>query len=97
MRDWFYRKRLRRPLSESISVMCRLMYAPLALPMKKPKRGRPLQYQNRGTIKYVWTTNGPEPLDYQRSPLDYEHYLTRQLQAVAEGILPLLRIILLHL
>ena len=41
-----------------------------------------------GTIKYVWTTNGPEPLDYQRSPLDYEHYLTRQLQPVAEGILP---------
>ncbi|WP_276399028.1 hypothetical protein, partial [Escherichia coli] len=34
------------------------------------------------------TTNGPEPLDYQRSPLDYEHYLTRQLQPVAEGILP---------
>ncbi|SQD06886.1 DNA polymerase II [Escherichia coli] len=69
--------------------MCRLMYAPLALPMKKnQKRGRPLQYQNRGTIKYVWTTNGPEPLDYQRSPLDYEHYLTRQLQPVAEGILP---------
>ena len=52
------------------------------------KRGRPLQYQNRGTIKYVWTTNGPAPLDYQRSPLDYEHYLTRQLQPVAEGILP---------
>ncbi len=54
------------------------------------KRGRPLQYQNRGTIKYVWTTNGPEPLDYHRSPLDYEHYLTRQLQPVAEGILPFL-------
>lgn len=52
--------------------------------MKKTKSGRPLQYQNRGTIKYVWTTNGPEPLDYQRSPLDYEHYLTRQLQPVAE-------------
>lgn len=69
--------------------MCRLMYAPLALPMKKTKSVvAPLQYQNRGTIKYVWTTNGPEPLDYQRSPLDYEHYLTRQLQPVAEGILP---------
>lgn len=57
--------------------------------MKKIKSAvAPLQYQNRGTIKYVWTTNGPEPLDYQRSPLDYEHYLTRQLQPVAEGILP---------
>lgn len=52
------------------------------------KKSPRYKYQNRGTIKYVWTTNGPEPLDYQRSPLDYEHYLTRQLQPVAEGILP---------
>jgi len=52
--------------------------------------GRAAQYQNRGTIKYVITTNGPEPVDYQESPLDYDHYLTRQLQPVAEGILPFL-------
>ena len=69
--------------------MCRLIVRAARLADEEnQKRGRPLQYQNRGTIKYVWTTNGPEPLDYQRSPLDYEHYLTRQLQPVAEGILP---------
>ena len=49
---------------------------------------RAQQYQQRGTIKYVWTTSGPEPVDYQQSPLDYDHYLTKQLQPVAEGILP---------
>jgi DNA polymerase-2 len=27
-------------------------------------------------------------VDYQQSALDYEHYLTRQIQPVAEGILP---------
>ncbi|MCS5931982.1 hypothetical protein LNQ03_12430 [Klebsiella pneumoniae subsp. pneumoniae] len=32
-----------------------------------------------------WTTSGPEPVDYQQSPLDYDHYLTKQLQPVAEG------------
>ncbi|MBF4982769.1 hypothetical protein HIJ85_21175, partial [Cronobacter sakazakii] len=46
------------------------------------------QYQNRGTIKYVWTMNGPEPVDYQQGAPDYDHYLTKQLQPVADGILP---------
>lgn len=83
-----YRKRLRRPLSEYQRNVPPHVRAARLADEENHKRGRPLQYQNRGTIKYVWTTNGPEPLDYQRSPLDYEHYLTRQLQPVAEGILP---------
>ncbi|MCY1286443.1 DNA polymerase II [compost metagenome] len=32
--------------------------------------------------------NGPEPLETRRSAIDYDHYLTRQLQPVADGILP---------
>jgi len=36
----------------------------------------------------VMTTAGPEPLETRRSPIDYEHYLTRQLQPVADAILP---------
>ena len=83
-----YRKPLRRPLSEYQRNVPPHVRAARLADEENQKRGRPLQYQNRGTIKYVWTTNGPEPLDYQRSPLDYEHYLTRQLQPVAEGILP---------
>ncbi len=80
-----YRKRLRRPLSEyQRNVPPHVRAARLA--DEETISAVALQYQNRGTIKYVWTTNGPEPLDYQRSPLDYEHYLTRQLQPVAEGI-----------
>jgi DNA polymerase-2 len=54
-------------------------------------QGRPLQYQNGGWISYVMTTSGPEPLETWRSPIDYDHYLTRQLQPVADAILPLLR------
>lgn len=34
------------------------------------------------------TTSGPEPLEYLRSPIDVEHYLSRQLKLVADGILP---------
>ncbi|MNH41296.1 DNA polymerase II [compost metagenome] len=34
------------------------------------------------------TVAGPEPLENCPSPIDYEHYLTRQLQPVADAILP---------
>jgi DNA polymerase II len=39
----------------------------------------------------VMTGAGPEPLETLRSDIDYEHYLTRQLQPVADAILPLLK------
>ena len=52
------------------------------------KLNRPLQYQNGGRIRYVIATAGPEPLEARSTPLDYDHYVTKQLQPVAEGILP---------
>ncbi|MNG09790.1 DNA polymerase II [compost metagenome] len=52
------------------------------------RQGRPRQYQNGGWISYLITVNGPEPLETRRSAIDYDHYLTRQLQPVADGILP---------
>ncbi|MEQ4453711.1 DNA polymerase II [Kosakonia sp. YIM B13605] len=83
-----YRKRLRRALSEYERNVPPHVRAARLADEENRKRGRPAQYQNRGTIKYVWTTGGPEPVDYQHSPLDYDHYLSKQLQPVAEGILP---------
>ncbi len=41
----------------------------------QPQQGRPLQYQNGGWISYVMTVAGPEPLETQRSAIDYDHYL----------------------
>lgn len=86
-----YRKRLRRPLKEYQRNVPPHVRAARLADEENARLGRPAQYQNRGTIKYVWTTNGPEPRDYQRSPLDYDHYLTRQLQPVADGILPFMK------
>ncbi len=44
--------------------------------------------QNPGRwISYVVTRNGPEPVSNQVSPIDYQHYLDRQLGPVADGIL----------
>lgn len=83
-----YRKRLRRALKDYERNVPPHVRAARLADEENRKRGRPAQYQNRGTIHYVWTTSGPEPVDYQHSPLDYDHYLSKQLQPVAEGILP---------
>lgn len=86
-----YRKRLRRPLDEyERNVPPHVRAARVADEFNR-QQGRPLQYQNGGWISYVMTTAGPEPLETLRSLIDYEHYLTRQLQPVADAILPLLR------
>ncbi|OUY90860.1 DNA polymerase II [Yersinia pestis subsp. microtus bv. Altaica] len=83
-----YRKRLRRRLDDyQRNVPPHARAARLADEFNR-KLGRPLQYQNGGGISYVMTTAGPEPLETRQSPIDYDHYLTRQLQPVADAILP---------
>ncbi len=44
----------------------------------------------RGLISYLMTVNGPEPTAEVASPLDYDHYVDKQVQPVAEPILALL-------
>jgi DNA polymerase-2 len=86
-----FRKRLRRPLSDyQRNVPPHVRAARVADEYNRAK-GRPLQYQNGGWISYVMTTVGPEPLETLSAPPDYTFYLTRQLQPVADAILPFLR------
>ncbi|GHB07652.1 DNA polymerase II [Salinicola rhizosphaerae] len=83
-----YRKRLRRRLDDyRRNVPPHVRAARLADDYNR-RMGRPLQYQNGGWIRYVITLAGPEPLENRRSPVDYQHYVSRQLQPVADGILP---------
>ncbi|WP_413675121.1 DNA polymerase II [Massilia cellulosiltytica] len=86
-----YRKRLRRPLVEYERNVPPHVRAARAADEFHVRQGRPAQYRNGGWIRYVMTTAGPEPLetlDTSRTPIDYEHYLTKQLEPVADGILP---------
>nr|WP_281290187.1 DNA polymerase II [Parahaliea aestuarii] len=77
-----YRKRLRRPLAD---------YARNVPPHVQAAR----QYQERGLnkpsrgswVEYVITLGGAEPAAAPRAALDYQHYIDRQLQPVADGIL----------
>jgi DNA polymerase-2 len=88
-----YRKRLRRPLVEYERNVPPHVRAARAADDFHVRQGRPPQYRNGGWIRYVMTVAGPEPLDTldtRRTPIDYEHYLTKQLEPVADGILPFL-------
>lgn len=85
-----YRKRLRRPLAAyQANVPPHVRAARIADEYNR-RQGRPLQYQSGGWISYVMTSAGPEPLETWRSGIDYQHYLSNQLQPVADAILPLL-------
>ena len=85
-----YRKRLRRTLEDYQRNVPPHVRAARVADAFNRKEGRPLQYQNGGWISYVMTVAGPEPLETRRSAIDYEHYLSRQLQPVADAILPFL-------
>jgi len=85
-----YRKRLRRPLDEYERNVPPHVRAARMADAWHVARGRPPQYARGGWIRYVMTTSGPEPLELRRSPIDYEHYLTKQLEPVADAILPFL-------
>ena len=77
-----YRKRLRRRLDDyernvPPHVQAARLYA-----------SRGLQPPSRGDwVEYVITTAGAEPAAQPLAPLDYEHYVERQLAPVADGIL----------
>jgi DNA polymerase-2 len=51
---------------------------------------RKMADKRRGRVAYVITTDGPEPADDRRHPIDHEHYVERQIRAVAEPVLALL-------
>ncbi len=80
-----YRKRLRRRLADyernvPPHVQAARLYAERGL--SAPLRG--------DWVEYVVTTAGPEPAAARRAPLDYAHYLERQLAPVVDGIVSFL-------
>lgn len=83
-----YRKRLRRTLDDYERNVPPHVRAARLADEYNAQQGRPRQYQNGGWISYVITLAGPEPLEVRRAAIDYDHYISRQLQPVADAILP---------
>ena len=71
-----YRKRLRKDLAEYTST------TPPHVAAARKMDGEPGR-----VVEYVWTRNGPEPAAERRSDFDYEHYVEKQIQPVAEPVL----------
>lgn len=74
-----YRKTLRKELSEYTST------TPPHVAAARKMSGEPGR-----VVEYVWTTQGPEPAAERASDLDYEHYVEKQIQPVAEPVLEVL-------
>lgn len=87
-----YRKRLRQRLDKYVKNVPPHVKAARIADHINQTRGKALKYQHKGWISYVITTNGPEPIEYIAHPLDYEHYIEKQIRPIAEGILPFVNV-----
>lgn len=70
-----YRKRLRRDVSEYVHNLPPHVRA--ARMLDRPVRD----------IEYLWTTRGPQALEKVDAPIDYHHYVERQLVPASDAIL----------
>lgn len=88
--DLIYRKRLGQPLAAYIKNVPPHAQAARKLEQWLKAQGQPARFTyNGGRIEYVVTLNGPEPLwpdGSANSPLDYQHYLEKQMQPIGEAI-----------
>jgi DNA polymerase-2 len=82
-----YRKRLRKPLADYIKNIPPHAQAAIKAELLFNKMNQPSRYKNKSWIEYVITMSGAETLECQKSKLDYEHYIDRQLTPIADTIL----------
>ncbi|WP_428034787.1 DNA polymerase II [Amphritea sp.] len=82
-----YRKRLRRPLDEYQKNRPPHVQAAQKAYDELKKNNRQGNIASGMHIEYLITVNGPEPVSFSTSPIDYQHYLDRQLVPIADGIL----------
>lgn len=54
---------------------------------------RKMEGKTRGRVAYAMTTAGPEPIGDLKAPIDYEHYVDKQVRPVAEPVLALLDLV----
>lgn len=90
--DLVYRKRIRRRLDLYVKNVPPHVKAARLADEQYLSRGKSARYQNKGWVSYLITVNGPEPLEFVNSTIDYEHYIDKQIKPIAEGILPFIGI-----
>ena len=82
-----YRKRIRRKLEDYQKNIPPQIQAARKAELYYQSQDQISQYRHGGWIEYVITTAGPEPIINIQHPLDYQHYIDKQVAPVADGIL----------
>ena len=85
-----YTKRLRKPLHEYTKTQPPHVKAAVHADKINKRLGNRLRYQSNTSIRYVITIQGPQTTEHQLAPLDYEHYIEKQIKPIADSILPLI-------
>lgn len=86
-RDLIYRKRIRRNLFDYVRNVPPQIQAARKAHQWYQQNELPSPYEHGGWIEYLITINGPEPMESQTSPIDYQHYLDKQVAPVVDSIL----------
>jgi DNA polymerase-2 len=73
-----YRKSLRKPVEA---------YTKSSPPHARAAALLPPE-ERSGLIRYVWTTEGPQPQGRLTAPPDYDHYVQKQVRPIVESIAP---------
>jgi DNA polymerase II len=73
-----YRKSLRKPVEAYTKSVPPHARAATLLPPE----------ERSGLIRYLWTTDGPQPESRRTAPPDYEHYVQKQVRPIVEAIAP---------
>jgi DNA polymerase-2 len=73
-----YRKSLRKPVEA---------YTKSSPPHARAAALLPPE-ERTGLIRYVWTTDGPQPEARRTAPLDYAHYAEKQVRPIVESVAP---------
>ncbi len=85
-----YSKRLRKPTNEYLKNVPPHVRAAKVEDEKRLVQGLPLKFDRSTTVKYVMTLQGPQTIASVNSPLDYDHYVEKQIKPIAESILPVI-------
>jgi DNA polymerase-2 len=75
-----YRKLLRKPVSQYTHARPPHVRA---ASMLDPR-------DQRGLIRYIWTMDGPQPVDRRTSSPDYNHYVDKQLKPICQSFIDVL-------
>lgn len=83
-----YKKRIRKPLNHYKKNIPPQIQAAMAAEPIYQKKNQINPYENGGWIRYVITQQGPMALECADNlPLDYEHYIDKQIAPVVDSIL----------